>query len=82
MKGDISELRGDVDTLKSDVNILKTDMTEVKSDVKTLKTDVDILKKQRMIDTNNLALVLNQQTKMLKILEDIQGNTSELNYVM
>ena len=82
LKTDVAELKTDVAELKTDVAELKTDVAELKTDVAELKTDVKTLKSQRMIDTNNLALVLNQQTKMLKMLEDIYGNNTNVNYIM
>ena len=78
----IEELKTDMVEVKENIGTLQTDMVEVKENIGTLQTDIEKQKTQRMIDTNNLALVLKQQTKMMKMLEEIYGNTSEVKYVM
>ena len=46
------------------------EQVEIKEEQAKMKSDIEILKKYRMIDSCNLAKILNMQTQMMKMLEN------------
>ena len=82
LKEDVAELKQDVAILKQEVAILKEDVATLKVDMIIVKADINVLKGHKDAYTNNLALILKQQSRMMKILENMYGNANELNYVM
>ena len=82
LKQDVAILKEDVAILKQEVAMLKEDVATLKADMIIVKADINVLKGHKDAYTNNLALILKQQSRMMKILENMYGNANELNYVM